>query len=494
MESTPMYQQLTKSKFLSGLQCIRRLWLEAHREDLAAPVSAFREQQLHQGVETGLLARKAYPGGYLVAAPAGQKAEAVLETRMALAGGYPALFEAAFMAENTFVRADILACREDGRWDLIEVKSSTRVQDEHIPDVALQKHILSRNGLVVAGCFLMHLNSRCTYPDLADLFQTRDVSTLVDSMQPEVAAYLQQYKAVLWEPHEPQIAPGDHCKSGGEKCPFYDYCWREMPAHSVYTIPRLHRNRRQALLRQGIVDVKDIRDKSALNPPQQLYVDAVQTGDAAADLAAIRRKLSELSYPLYFLDFETLNPAVPRFEGMQPYAHYPFQYSCHILHSETQWQHYEYLHPERSDPRLPFLQSLIAAIGADGRIVVYNARFERGVLESLAAAYPEYAVTLKALADRLWDLWEIFDRHYKHPGFGSSSSIKAVLPVLVPALSYQTLAVQDGTAAQIAWERMTVMPPGPEQEQLAADLEDYCRLDTWAMVELYKVLRELFGG
>ena len=173
------------------------------------------------------------------------------------------------------------------------------------------------------------------------------------------------------------------------------------------------------------------------------------------DLAAIKRLIWDLEYPIHFLDFETDNPPIPRFDGLRPYQQFPFQYSCHVLHSDGALTHHEYLHTDMSDPRKPLLESLLNHVSDRGSVVVYNVGFERGVLKDLAIAFPEHAAILESIIDRLWDQLVIFQNHYNHPDFRGSNSLKDVLPVLVPRLCYEDLdVVQDGLAAQAVWDMM----------------------------------------
>jgi hypothetical protein len=164
--------------------------------------------------------------------------------------------------------------------------------------------------------------------------------------------------------------------------------------------------------------------------------------------------MSGLTYPLYFFDFETIDYAIPRFDGCKPYQQVPFQYSCHVLCADGALLHREYLHTDRDDPRRPLARALLDHIGETGHLIAYNIPFERGVLRHLAAQFPEYAGRLLDMASRLWDQLPIFRKHYRDYRFGKSNSLKAVLPVIAPELSYKLLDVQNGTEAQVVWEEM----------------------------------------
>ncbi len=201
--------------------------------------------------------------------------------------------------------------------------------------------------------------------------------------------------------------------------------------------------------------------------------------------------MSDLEYPIHFLDFETDNPAIPRFEGLHPYQQFPFQYSCHVLQQDGSVTHHEYLHTDTSDPREQLLESLLIHISAYGSVVVYRASTEGGVLKDLAISFLEHASILQSIIDRLWDQLVIFQKHYMHPDFCGSNSLKNVLPVLVPSLCYEDLDVQDGLEAQAIWNLMLKTTHEKEKSDMIKNLREYCKLDTLATVEIHKVLCEL---
>ena len=219
-------------------------------------------------------------------------------------------------------------------------------------------------------------------------------------------------------------------------------------------------------------------------------------GRAQVDWPAIRRELGGLEFPLHFLDFETDSPAVPRFEGLHPYGRLPFQFSCHRLTAGGELRHFEHLQEGAGDPRPPLARALGEALGPTGSLVAYNAGFEKGVLEEVAAYLGPGALAsaLEAAAGRLWDLLAVFREHYLDPAFGGSNSLKNVLPVLLPAFSYEGLEVANGEEAQAAWACLTGLPEGEQKRHLANALRAYCRQDSLAMVEIYRFLTARAAG
>jgi hypothetical protein len=264
-----------------------------------------------------------------------------------------------------------------------------------------------------------------------------------------------------------------------------------VPNHSIFTIPRLSPRKLLALQKRGILSVHDIPPNFPLSAPQKAYIARVVSGKPEIAYGRIAKRLSSLRYPIYFLDFETFAYAIPRFNAMRPYQQLPFQYSLHVLEADGTLHHHEYLHTTADDPRLPLAQRLTQDIAAKGSVVVYNARFERSVLHELARALPQEQVALRGIMARLWDQLDIFRHDYLDPAFEGSNSIKKVLPVLAPELSYDDLAVQRGDQAQAVWQALLHTNDPARREELAQNLRAYCHRDTLAMTVIHHALQQL---
>lgn len=480
-----MAASLTKSNFMSGLQCHKQLWLTVKEPHRATPPNLAQQRIIDQGGVVGQYARQQFPTGQLIG---GNGSEAIQATQTAIAAGATCLFEAAFNFDGVFIRCDILHQSSPTTWELVEVKSSGKVKDEHYWDVALQQYVLIQNGLSISSTKLMHINTQdCFFPHLDNLFTLADISAEVNSRLPEIPTKLDQFKTILIQDLEPPLAIGKHCDQPNP-CPFKEDCWQHIPEVSIFTIPRLDWKKKDALIAQGILAIADLPLGYRLSDNQQTYVDTVLSSQPAIDQSAIAASLAQLVHPIHFFDFEAQNPAIPRFDGLKPYEQFPFQYSCHIVQADESIEHREYLHIDQSDPRPALIAALTTDIAATGSVVVYHKSFESSLLRKLAADFPQYALRLEAIADRLWDLEDIFKYHYKHPGFRGSTSIKNVLPVLVPNLSYKNLNVQRGDQAQTIWEEMIACTDPIEKQRLVDDLRAYCQLDTLAMVEIYRTL------
>ncbi len=482
-----MTNYLRRSNYLHGLQCHRCFWYEQNHPGRATRTSESQRWLLDQSREVRRRARCRFPEGMLIDTT--DPREAAEQTQEAISSGMSCIFNASFIFHDTWwVRCDILQ-RDSNSWKIIEVEAAADVKEEHLADLAFQKYVLTEQGVTISGTEVMHTNRECVYPDLCDLFITEDVTDQVNQLMDDVPNNVETFRTILGENDEPDIPIGKRCDKS-HSCSFKEYCWRDIPkCCSIFTIPYLSPNRQAELLDSGILYLCDVPDDFPLSENQRNYVNMVFNNQPEVDDEVIRHLLSELEYPIHFFDFEASNPAVPRFEGLKPFQHFPFQYSCHILQSDGSCTHYEYLHTCTTDPRLPLVESLLDHISDVGSVVVYDARFERRILKGLAEFFPEHSEALQSIICRLWDQLEIFKNHYKHPGFCGSNSLKFVLPVLMPTLSYQDLDIQEGNDAQAVWDKMINTPTGEARDNMINDLRAYCEMDTLAMVGIHKALR-----
>jgi uncharacterized protein DUF2779 len=473
---------LSKSRFADGLQCSKLLWLRVHERDAPELVpDASLQAIFDQGNRVGALARKRFPGGILIPYD-DRRVEA---TREAIVAGRTVLYEGSFFAEGTFVAVDVLV-REHGGWRLVEVKSSTRVKDEHIADAALQWHVLDRAGLCVHAVEIMHLNRECQHPDLSNLFVRADVTGRVREMLPTIPSRIEGQLAVLRGPL-PVVPTGPHCHRP-HQCAFRSRCFGPLPAHPVSSLYRGGRIVAESLA-QGIERIEDITvPLVGIHDRQRRAVQSgnlVVEGDLAAALDAFRG-------PTAFLDFETISPAVPVWPGCSPYDPVPVQFS---VHSEQGGRliHHEWLAEGPRDPRQPLAVALLDACAGAKSVAAYNAGFERGVIEDLAVACPDLTRPLEQLADRLVDLLPVVRDLVYHPDFEGSFGLKSVLPALTGE-GYDDLTIGDGGLASAALSRLLFEPLSDDsRETLRRDLLAYCRRDTWGLVLLLRRLRSLAG-
>jgi predicted RecB family nuclease len=484
--------RISKSKFCAGVQCLKRLYLLVHEPELAAKPDDTTDEIIEQGREVGLLARKLFPGGIEVCS-AGLD-QAIRTTRELVANhGVPAIFEGVFEHDGVLVRVDVLQRRKNERWRLIEVKSTTDVKNHHLEDVAIQHHVVRRSGVDLAASCLAHVSRDYVYEggpiDASRFFRIRNLTRQVERFQSELTVQLREEFRILAMPEAPNIPAGRQCRDPFT-CEFFDRCNPPLPDDHILRLPRIHASTVAKLAALGVQSIHDIPENYPLTGRLRRACASVQMGKPWYS-PEIGEELGKLKYPLYFVDFETVNPALPRFVGMRPYDQIPFQWSVHVLRQPgAAPEHFEFLATDTSDPCPAFISTLCNALGERGSIVVYHQQFESQRLADLASWQPEFSKRIEKIQCRLWDLLPIVRDHVYHPAFGGSYSLKSVLPALVPEMTYDGMEVADGQAAGLAWESLVVGGLEEiERERIRKALLAYCGQDTLALVKIVETCR-----
>jgi hypothetical protein len=485
--------RLSKSRFIAGVQCLKRLYLEVHQPELAGELDEQSLAVIEQGHEVGRWAQKVFPGGVLIEAGHEEMDKALQQTEQAAANKrHTAIFEATFTHDNVLVRIDILERLPRNKWRLIEVKSSTSVKDYYIYDVAIQRLILEGCGIEVVPC-LMHLNREYVYDgkqyDLKQLFVIRDLTDQSKAIEKDVKDLIREERKVLARATPPDIEPGSQC-TNPFTCEFYDHCNRPLPTDHVENLPGITPTKLEKLAALGVKSIGDIPKDFPLTERQKRASECARTGRPWFG-KGLKQALAGLHYPLWFMDFETLGAALPRYAGMSPYDAIPFQWSVHIQRKPgTELEHFEFLAADTNDPRLRFVKALCQVIGKKGSVLAYNSGFESGCLASLADELPQYKDEIGNIQGRLWDLLPVIRAHVYDLAFRGSYSLKSVLPALVPDMSYDGMEVAEGNDAGLAWEKMVHAEAGSEERRRLRDaLLAYCKQDTLAMVRLLEVLQ-----
>lgn len=490
---------LSKSRFIAGLQCERRLWLQVHARELATPADAAQQAILDAGSEVGRCAHRLFPGGVLVSEAYDQHAAALERTRELLAdAAVPAIFEAGFSHAGVRIRVDVLERLADGRFGLREVKSTSGVKPEHVPDAAVQLFVLEGCGLEVASVELVHIDTSYVRGegaiDWQRFFVREDVTTEARAALPDVRARVAELHAVLARSAAPQIAPWRHC-TRPYACEFQAHCKQGLPDDWILDLPRLDERRAAELRARGIERIREIPADFGLAPVQRRARDAVVAGEPCVS-AGLAEALVRAKPPVLYLDFETVAPALPIWPGTRPYQAVPFQWSLHCADGDGSLDHASFLAvaDAGADPRRAFAESLLTAVEAHPElpILVYSI-YESRILRELAGALPDLAGRLQAVRGRLLDLHPIVKEHVYHPAFGGSFSLKSVAPALVPGFGYDDLAeIADGSAAQQAFASLLAGGASAETaDRTRAALLAYCERDTLALVELHRALAEL---
>jgi len=490
VKSTPM---LSKSRYISGLQCAKRLWYEVNAYREIPPYDAAAMERFEQGHEVGRLALRLFPGGVEIARDRRRWSTIAAVTQKAMRARIP-LYEASFVHEGGGAcRVDILAPVEGGAWDLLEVKSSTSVKDVNRADLAFQTWVVRGAGVPLRRSCLVRLDSSYVRqgeiePDrlfaIEDL--TAEIGPLVDLVPPEVG----RQQRIVAEPAAPEVAIGPQCTKPNP-CPLIPVCWKGVPASSVLDLTR-GGAKAWRWFHQGIRDVAAIPANAELSALQRIQVEAARTGEPRIDRVTLGEFLGRLVYPVHYLDFETFQVALPPYEGTRPWQQVPFQYSLQVVDSPgAARRSATFLANGDGDPRPALLESLRAALAPQGSIVAFADQFERQRLRD-AANLPEHREWIDAILPRFVDLLEPFRNFaYYHPAQRGSASLKAVLPILGKK-GYDGLEIQEGTAAAREYLRSLDPAIAPvERERIRAALLAYCGRDTEGMVEIVAALERL---
>ncbi|MBR9859988.1 DUF2779 domain-containing protein [bacterium] len=478
---------LSKSKIVRGLQCHKSLWLYKHRYDLRE-VSDQQQAIFDSGTNVGLMAQQLFPNG----ADAQQDEpypnfQVIKNTQAYLKMAAKVIYEATFVYNDVLVAIDILVRREDG-WHGYEVKSTNSVKDPHITDAAIQYHVIKGSGIDLKDISIITFDGEYVRQgelDVHQLFKSTDVTEEVLAKQEELPLIIEELKQVQEQVSEPDIEIGPQCSDPYE-CDFCAYCWKEVPEYSVFNLTQA-RGKQWELYERGIELIEDIPFDINLSDAQQIQRDAELTSKPYINQDGITNFLQTLTYPIYHFDFETIMPAVPMFDNSRTYQQIPFQYSVHIQQQPNgDCEHCEYLAPSGGgDPREELIQAMLKDLGTEGTILAYHSSFEVSRINELARDFPQYREPLDALVPRVEDLEIPFRRKYYYTKeMQGRSSIKKVLPALIPELSYSNLEIQEGGTASSTFLTMVQGTFEGDIEGTRRALLEYCKMDTRAMVEI----------
>lgn len=488
---------LTKSNYIQYLQCKKYLWLNKFRpEILPDEIDDNLKRTFESGYEVESFAYKLFLGG--VNAGEGDIQEMKAKTLRLIKDKTPIIFQATISGSRLFCRADIVRYNEliDG-WDIVEVKSSTEVKDIYIDDLAFQKICFEEAGLRVGRVILIHINNQ--YVKNGDinpheLFTEVEISEEVNEKLEETRLEIENALAVLKIKDEPEIQILRQCSDPYE-CPFVAYCWKDFPDHSIYSIAgALGKKKLEKLLAEGVMEVKDIPPELLTNDKLRKHHYAVSNNIAHIEKDNIEKEIEDIEYPIYFLDYETFGPVIPILDGYRPYQRVVFQYSLHVLETpKAELQHYYFLAKDLKDPTKEMAKSLREHIGDEGSVIAWNMGFEKGCNSEMGERASEYQSFFKDVNRRMRDLMHVFKKgFYVHKEFHGSASLKKVLPVLVPDLSYGVLDIHEGMTASNSWGDMVSKNMSQdEKDKIYNDLLKYCELDTFAMVRILEELRKI---
>ena len=490
---------LSKSKYCGLWQCPKIAWLKKYKpEELTIDESTL--SRMEAGNEVGDLAMGLFGDFVEVTAYNGNKLDLpkmIAATKAEMEKGTPVICEASFQYDGLYCAVDILK-KENNGWAIYEVKSSTHNDKAvYVADVAYQKYVLEHCGVLVSGLYLVCLNSDYVFDgslDIHRLFKITDAARAVETEEKNIAANLSVAARLLASEEEPAIDLSINCKNP-YLCGFWPYCSRHIPSPSVFDLYRMPFAKKIEYYKKGKITYQDLLFDSDITSPKQVrqILYAVSDHGTYVNKESIRDFLDTLSFPLYFLDFETMQTVIPRFVGTKPYAQIPFQYSLHYIERDGgELKHKEYLAESGTDPRRELAERLCADIPMNVCVTAYNKSFECTRIKELAAAFPDLADHMLNIEANIRDLLVSFQSGwYYNRAMGGSFSIKSVLPALFPndpALDYHNLeGVHHGGEAMTLFPKIKDMPP-EEQEKARHNLLKYCELDTFAMAKVWQAL------
>ncbi|MGH2308137.1 DUF2779 domain-containing protein (plasmid) [Arcobacter cryaerophilus gv. pseudocryaerophilus] len=486
---------LSKSLYTRGLQCQKSLWLKKHNKNVLAKPDSKAEAIFQNGNTIGDLACKLFPNGIEIPYDNTTFEDKINLTKQYINEGYENIYEATFKFDDILIMVDILNIK-DNSITINEVKSSTQVKDVYLHDASIQYYVLNGLGYDVKKVNIIHINNeyiRGKELDINQLFSIVDVTYEVKELQANIKNNLEIFRKTLTKDEEPNIDIGTHCNDPYE-CDAKNYCWNHIPQYSVFDISRLKSQKKFELYKNGIIEFKQITDINSFSISQQIQIKSEINNVEIINKEAIKDFIDTLTYPIYHLDFETFQQAIPEFEGLSPYQQIPFQYSLHIEHKDGTLEHKEYLALDGIDPREQIAKRLVEDIPSNVTVLAYNMGFEKGVIRKLASSFANLSDKLMAIHDNCKDLMTPFqNKDYYHPNMKGSYSIKYVLPALVPEFenAYKELdLIHNGGEAMEAFANFSNITDEKLKQRYRDSLLEYCKLDTLAMVKILEKLRE----
>ncbi len=484
---------ISKSLYCNYVQCKKMIWLNKYKKE--EYVETKNNSVMENGNEVGDLARS-YFGNYSLVKYNDVLIKMIMETKEYLKQKKKIICEASFKFDNLFSSIDILKVDDDGV-SIYEVKSSTEVKDIYKDDASFQSYILRKLGYKVKSVNIMYLNSEYVLKDKLDLtklFNIEDITDLSIKKEKEIEENVKEINEILDSEEEVNEDIDVHCFKPYD-CPFFKYCSRHLKENNVFEVRGLNINKKIELYKKGIIDYKDLLNEK-LNKNYLEQIDfRINNREPKINKEKIKEFLETLKLPIYFLDFETYQDAIPKYEGQRVYGKVPFQYSLHYYDKDNNLKHKEFLSKEDIDPRRSLAEQLVKDIPKDVCVLAYNMSFEKTVIKNLAELYNDLREDLLKINENIKDLMVPFkNRDYYVKEMDGSYSIKYVLPALFkdePSLNYHNLdLVHNGSEAMDTFKKLGSYSK-EEREKVRESLLKYCELDTYAMVKIYEKLKEI---
>jgi len=491
---------LSKTDYILYRECPQNVWYKIYKPDVyfTLELSDFEKNIIETGNEVEVVARKMYPGGTLVE---GRGKDAQEKTKELIDNKTETIFQPVFLKDGFLAAVDILRYdKESDAYQIYEIKASNNIKEKvHIYDLAFQVVLLRKIGIKISAMYLMHLNSdyvRDGELDIFKLFKADDMTYEVEKISEAVSTEMQTALDYINNKKEPEGSCVCIYKGRSGHCTTFCHSNPHVPTYSIHDISRIGTSKRKIreLIDKNVLHIHEVPEDFDLSEAQRNQVDTHIKDEPIINQAKIVEELEKLEFPLYFIDYEASPVAIPLFDGFSPYQPIPFQYSLHILDKPSgELKHKEFLHTEFSDPSKAFAESLQKNIGDKGNLIVWSKQYESMINRHLARRIPEFGGFIEDINKRMYDLRDIFTKqHHVHKDFKGSTSIKKIMPVIAPDLSYKKLGIQEGGTAAASWVVLTDKNKSQEErDKIKKDLLEYCKMDTYAMVRIYEELDKL---
>lgn len=488
---------ISKTDYVLWRACPKNAWLRIHKPELyhSAELTEFEQSVIDMGIEVEEAARRLFPDGLLIPGPKGDAQQSTLRCLRSNPTGI--LFQAVFQCDDLSAAIDVLQYDSaKGECHLYEIKSATELKEEHLYDLAFQATLLERHGMRVTQASILHINPKYVRQDNLDvrqLFTLAEMKEEIDRVSDDVIKEIQEARDYLSRFAEPSGPCSCIYKARSKHCTTFEYSNPHVPAYGVHDIARIGSNptKLRELVDAGILELDDVPAEIKLTKTQSAQLRVHRTGETIFNKEAISEELSELAFPLHFIDYETFAPAIPIFPQYAPYDQIPLQYSVHIVGAPREEPiHRDFLHDGTDDPSSSFFRSLQQHIASFGAIIVWNKGFESHINDCISRRLPSTKDYFIEFNDRIYDLMDIFSQQqFVHRDLCGSVSIKKVLPILVPHLSYSQLEIHDGATASLVWSKLVSgLLTGEEKRRLKAHLRKYCELDSYGMYAIWQAL------
>lgn len=498
--------QLSKSDYMLFLRHPAWLWLKKYDKSRLPVPDENLQAMFDAGHDFEQYAEQLFPDGVRLGFNNyNEYLNLPARTTIALQNNIETIFQGRFEVDNLTCIVDVLQKNPDGTYNLIEIKTSTKAKPEHEYDLAFQLLVLEKAGLRIREIAVMHANKEYVRLGEVNAFQLvakTDVTNTVRALMSTTLLQVDMAFEVLAQKTCPDISPryinqlGIPDKSSPwleEWLAIHESIVGTYDHYSIYNLAYPSPEQLGKLEDAGITTIFEMTEDQALREKQVIQIRTTKTNQRVIEKDKIKAFLNTFTYPLYFFDYETLSGAVPMFDGMSPYKDYPFQYSLHVIeHEGASVAHFEYLHAEASNPMPGLLAQMKKDLGSKGTILTWNMGYEKGCNDRMASVYPEYAEFLSEVNERIADLMTPFAKMcFFDKEFMGSASVKKVLPVLCPELSYKELNVGDGLLARRLWTQTVLQGQNKEKRaEVMYDLSKYCTLDTFAMVRILEELKK----